>query len=97
MQVPQELASLTTLTMLSLARNQGTRDAGRALGWYSGDGLLVMPKMWVTEEACRYLLHFPVLSALYLTVFQGEAPVPGGLFAHLQKGPCIVHLDYWPD
>lgn len=86
MQVPCELASLTTLTMLNLSMSAGS---------VFTDGRGTVPKMRVTEQSCRFLLHFPALAALRLDVTGEERAALAGFLADLQAGrdcPCDVIL-----
>lgn len=91
MQVPQELAGLTMLTSLNLRGNAAGRDAAVALGVIA-EGVALVPKMRVTEEGCRFLLHFPVLAELYLTVTQEEKAALAGFLAELQRGKRSSHF-----
>lgn len=88
MQVPHELASLTTLTMLDLLWNSASREGPMSV---YAKGLV--PKMRVTEQNCRFLLQFPALAALHLDVTQEEKAALAGFLADLQTGKdcaCIV-------
>ena len=85
MQVPQELAGLTTLTYLSLLENSGSREAAVALGVHM-EGVALEPKMRVTEQGCRFLLHFPALAKLNLLVTAEEKAALAGFVTELQRG-----------
>ena len=84
LQVPQELASLTTLTRLNLSWNTGTREATVASGAHADETNLV-PKMRVTEQSCRFLLHFPSNVEVLLMVTQEEKAALAGLITNLQR------------
>ena len=95
MQVPQELAGLTTLTYLSLLRNAGSREVAVALGLQM-KGVALVPKMRVTEQGCRFLLPFPALAYLSLSVTVEEKAALVGFLTELQRsrnGPVRLHLD----
>ena len=95
MQVPLELASLTTLTKLSLLWNGKRRAPGLERVQRGQDGSVLVPKMRVTEQGCRFLLHFPVLAALLLSVTRKEEAALAEFLADPQmgrNGPCNVTL-----
>ena len=95
MQVPQELAGLTTLTYLSLLNNAGSREVVVALG-VRMEGVGRVPKMRVTRQRCRFLLHFPALADLRLSVTGEEKAALAGFLTELQRGrsgPLRLHLD----
>ena len=82
-QVPQELATLTTLTKLNLIYNwtqsgpdliQSSQEAAQAL------------KMRVTPANCRFLLRFCVLADLTLEVTQEESDALAEFITELQRG-----------
>ena len=90
LQVPQELASLTALTRLDLDWNAGRAEAPVGV---QSDGVVLMPKMRVTEQGCRFLLHFSVLAAVHLMVTEEEEAALAGLLTDLREGrdgPCPV-------
>ena len=94
MQMPQELASLTTLTELNLRQNPGHREAANALR----HAVPLVPKMRVTEQSCRFLLHIPVLRTVYLTVTPEEKSALSGLHNWkdpqvLRNGPRVLSLE----
>ena len=74
-QVPQELAKLTTLTMLNLIYNYNAIAAGPS-----------EMKMRVTPANYHFLLRFPVLAALILEVTQEEDDALQGFLTELQRG-----------
>lgn len=86
LQVPQELASLTALEWLDLSDNA-------ALG--------VQPdaparKMKVTDQNCRFLLHFPAIAAVHLSVTQEEKSALAGLLTDMERSrgrPSIFILE----
>lgn len=88
MQVPQELAGLTTLTYLSLFNSLASREAAVALGMQLDffEGVALVPKMRVTEQGCRFLLHFPALAFLDLSVTEKEKAALAGFLTELQRG-----------
>ena len=94
-QVPQELAGLTTLTCLSMMSNGASMEVAAALG-VQMKGVAMVPKMRVTEQGCRFLLHFPALAILSLSVTGEEKAAVAGFLAELQRGrngPFRLHLD----
>ena len=95
MQVPQELAGLTTLTYLNLLNTTGSREAVVALG-VQMEGVGLVPKMRVTEQGCRFLLHLPALASLSLSVTGEERAAMAGFLTKLQRGrngPFHLYLD----
>lgn len=85
-QVPQELAGLTTLTWLDLCSNAGSAEAAAALGIRSEEGDKLVPKMRVTEQGRRFLLHFLALAALTLSVTEEEEAALAKFLSELQSG-----------
>ena len=60
------------------------------------EGVALVPKMRVTEQGCRFLLHFPALAELSLSVTGEEKAALAGFLNELQRGrngPCHVYLD----
>ena len=93
MQVPQELAGLTTLTYLNLCNNTVSMEAAVTLGVQE---IALVPKMRVTEQGFSFLLHFPALADLWLSVTGEEKAALAGFLTELQRGrsgPLRLHLD----
>ena len=89
-QVPQELAGLSTLTRLCLLK------CGAGVAGVVHRGEKVVPKMRVTEENCRFLLHFPVLKDISLSVTEEEkaALERAGFLMKLQEGKCSAFFPH---
>ena len=83
-QVPQELAGLTPLTRLCLL----DCGAGVASGVHPDGKHAMVPKMRVSEQNCRFLLHFPFLANISLSVTKEEkaALELAGFLTKLQVG-----------
>ena len=98
--MPQELARLTTLTYLSLLRNAAKSKAVAPLKM-APHGRMLVPKMRVTPQHCRFLLQFPRLVFLHLTVTEEEkAALTAGLLTKLERvrnGAIRVSLDISED
>jgi len=60
------------------------------------EGVAMVPKMRVTEQGCRFLLQFPALAVLCLSVTEEEKAALAGFLTELQSsrnGPLRVYLD----
>ena len=83
-QVPQELARLTTLTHLSLSRNAADSTTNVPLK-VAPDGRILVPEMKVTEWNCRFMLGFPGLAFIGLSVTEEEKAALSELLSTLQE------------
>ncbi len=93
-QVPYELAKLTTLTMLNMTMNAGSREAA---GGVFTNGRLTLPKMQVTPRGLHFLLRFPALAALEMDVTQEEKAALARFLAKLQaRRACHCVVTLWP-
>lgn len=83
-QVPQELAKLSTLTFLNLSRNAASSQRADIPLKLAPNGRILVPKMRVTQRNCGFMLHFPSLSCLGLSVTEEEKAALRGLFTKLE-------------
>ena len=91
MQVPQELATLTTLTKLNLMYNWEEK------AFAEGRPKTSALKMRVTPANCRFLLRFHVLAHLSLEVTQEEDDALEEFLTELQRGRNIpVDFEFYP-
>lgn len=94
MQVPQELSSLTTLTKLSLHENYAPVEQAPD-SEEDEHGRRKLPKMRLTEESLRFLLHFPHLKIVYLSATREEREALAGFRADMRrvrKGRNVLHF-----
>ncbi len=87
MQVPQELACLNSLVELDLRDNAPPllfADGSRSRG--------LVPKMPVTEHACRFLLNLPAILAVHVSLTQEEEAALFNLSAELCRARDGHHV-----
>lgn len=81
MQVPQDLSCLTQLTRLDLRMNAIVPIPYPGGAW----DISTAPRMRVTEQGCRFLLNFPALASIYLTVIEEERAALAGFIASMRR------------
>lgn len=98
-QVPQELSSLTTLTKLNLCSNVAPEETAR-VGQPNEDGEIQLPKMRLTETSLRFLLHFPYLRIVYLSITWEERDALAGFrtdMRRVHKGRNVLFFKKLPE
>lgn len=97
--MPQELSSLTTLTKLHLFQNAAPRHA--ALSQEENEhGQVQVPKMRLTEQSLRWMLHCPRLRIVYLSATKAEREALAGFRADMRrvrKGRNVLHFKLCED